>query len=109
MAIKAIAQTFRRADGKPWGLARLWNTWVDKATGEAHESYTMLTINADGHPLMGRMHKPDPKLPADQQDKRSVIAIEFRDVDLWLAGTVSEARDLLRVPGVELFDVAPSV
>src|SRR5690606_27895936 len=35
---------FRRADGKPWGLAGLWNSWVDKATGELLESYTMLTL-----------------------------------------------------------------
>ncbi|KGH27319.1 hypothetical protein P353_18735 [Comamonas testosteroni] len=33
------------------------------------------------------MHKPDPKLPADQQDKRSVIPIEMQDVDQWLAAT----------------------
>ena len=46
----------------------------------------MLTLNADHHPLMSRMHKPDPKLPPDQQDKRSVIAIEKGDVDRWLAG-----------------------
>jgi putative SOS response-associated peptidase YedK len=31
---------FRRADGTPWGLAGLWNTWIDKETGEVHESYT---------------------------------------------------------------------
>ena len=53
---------------------------------------------------MGWMHKPDPKLPADQQDKRSVISIEQVDVDQWLAGTVNEAQELLRVPAVELFD-----
>ena len=29
------------------------------ATGQHYESYTMLTLNADGHPLMGRMHKPE--------------------------------------------------
>ena len=34
---------FRRADGHPWGLAGLWNTWSDKTTGEVTESYTMLT------------------------------------------------------------------
>lgn len=62
---------FRRADGAPWGLAGLWNDRVDPSTGEVVPSYTMLTINADHHPLMSRMHKPDPKLPPDQQDKRS--------------------------------------
>ena len=50
-----------------------------------HESYTMLTINADRHPLMSRMHKPDPEPPADHQDKRSVIPIEPEDWDERLA------------------------
>lgn len=41
---------FRRADGSAWGLAGLWGTWTDKATGEIVESYTMLTMNADSPP-----------------------------------------------------------
>lgn len=57
----------------------------------------MLTINADAHPLMNRMHKPDPTLAADQQDKRSVIPVEMSDVDQWLAGTVKEASALLQL------------
>lgn len=99
---------FERADGLPWALAGLWNTWVDRATGEVHESYTMLTINADAHPLMRRMHKPDPKLPADRQDKRSVIPIELSDVDQWLAGTVKEASGLLQLAPVEVFRAGPA-
>lgn len=69
-----------------------------------YESYTMLTINADAHPLMRRMHKPDPKLPADQQDKRSVIPIEMADVDQWLAGTAKDAEDLLKLAHAEMFE-----
>lgn len=99
---------FQRADGLPWALAGLWSTWVDRATGEVHESYTMLTINADSHPLMNRMHKPDPKLPADQQDKRSVIPIEMADVDQWLEGTVKEASTLLQLAPVEVFFAGPA-
>jgi putative SOS response-associated peptidase YedK len=106
--VVAVPARRRRADGTPWGLAGLWATWTDKATGEVHESYTMLTLNADEHPLMNRMHKPDPKLPPDQQDKRSVIPIEFGDVDLWLAGTMDEAKQLLRLPAVELFEAGPA-
>jgi hypothetical protein len=41
----------------------------------------MLTLNADHHPLMNRMHKPDPKLGPEQQDKRSVFGIELDDVE----------------------------
>jgi len=33
----------------------------------------ILKIVGDGHPLMGRMHRPDPKRPPNMQDKRSVV------------------------------------
>ena len=94
---------FHRADGAPWGLAGLWNTWIDKETGEVVESYTMLTLNADDHPLMNRMHRPDPKRPPDQQDKRSVVPIEAEDVDTWLSAPLTEAAKLLKLAPVETF------
>ncbi len=112
---KNVWWRFRRADGEPWGLAGLWNTWTDKASGEIVESYTMLTIHANSHPLMSRMHRPDldavtkRPLPFEQQDKRSVIPIEPADVDQWLAGTVQEAQDLLRLAPVDVFNAGPSV
>jgi putative SOS response-associated peptidase YedK len=98
---------FRRADGKPWGLAGLWNTWIDKESGEVFESYTMLTINADNHPLMSRMHKPDPKLPPDGQDKRSVVAIDLDDTDAWLRGSIEDSRLLLKAPKMVDLDGNP--
>jgi putative SOS response-associated peptidase YedK len=104
---------FARRDGAPWGVAGLWHRWVDRKTGELHESYTMLTLGANEHPLMGRMHKPelDPAtrqpLPPDQQDKRSLIAIEHGDIDQWLAGTVAQAQQLLRLTPAETFDAGP--
>ena len=99
---------FRRADGQLWGLAGLWNTWTDKTTGEIVESYTMLTLNADDHPLMRRMHKPDPKSGPDQQDKRSVVPIELVDLDTWLGGTNEEASKLLRLAPVKTFEAGPA-
>ncbi len=104
---KNVWWSFRRADGELWGLAGLWNTWTDKATGELVESFTMLTINADAHPLMNRMHRPDPKRPPNMQDKRSVIPIERADVERWLYGTQDDARDLMRLAPAEAFDAAP--
>jgi putative SOS response-associated peptidase YedK len=106
---KNVWWRFRRPDGAPWGLAGLWNTWRDTATGETAESYTMLTLNADAHPLMRRMHKPDPTLPPDKQDKRSVVVIEPSDVDTWLFGTTEVARQLIRLSPVEAFDAGPVV
>ena len=105
---KHVRWAFERADGDPWGLAGLWNTWTDKATGEVLESYTMLTINADEHPLMRRMHKPDPKASADHPDKRSVIPLDPSDFDRWLEGTPAQARALLRLAPVEVFDAGPA-
>lgn len=105
---KHIPWRFRRVDGAPWGLAGLWNTWIDKQTGEVHESYTMLTLNADAHPLMNRMHRPDPKRAADMQDKRSVVPIAFEDVDAWLFGTHDHARLLLKLPALDTLDATPA-
>jgi putative SOS response-associated peptidase YedK len=98
---------FARADGSPWALAGLWNTWTDTATGEVIESYTMLTMNADAHPLMRRMHKPDPDLPINQQDKRSVVVIERADEGQWLNGGEADARALIRLAPVEVFRAGP--
>ena len=105
---KNVWWRFRRADGLPWGLAGLWNTWVDRTTGEVIESYTLLTVNADDHPIMSRMHKPDPKLPPDQQDKRSVVAIEQSDVERWVHGSTGETAELLAPPAIELIDAGPA-
>lgn len=92
---KHIPWRFTTPDGSPWGLAGLWNTWTDPQTGECVESYTMLTLNADAHPLMSRMHKPDPKRGPQEQDKRSVVPIAPAEVDTWLHGSVDLARSLL--------------
>ena len=99
---------FGRRDSQPWGLAGLWATWVDKATGELHESYTMLTVNADACPLMSRMHKPDPKLAPDRQDKRAVVPIEPEDSDLWLLGTPRDAATLIRYAPAGCYVAGPA-
>ena len=98
---------FRRADGAPWGLAGLWNSWTDPSTGEIVESYTMLTMNADVHPLMRRMHKPDPKFGPNEQDKRSVVVIEPADFDTWLTGSLEQATALIRLAPVDVFSAGP--
>jgi putative SOS response-associated peptidase YedK len=103
---KHVPWRFTRSDGAPWSLAGLWNTWTDKATGEVVESYTMLTLNADAHALMKRMHKPDPKLGPTQQDKRSVVPIEPEDVDTWLHAPLAEVLPLIRLAPVERFEAA---
>lgn len=101
---KNIWWRMQRADGQPWALAGLWSEWTDPQTGELVANYTMITCNCDGHPLLARLHKPDPNLPPDQQDKRAVVHIERADWDTWLHGTQEEALALIRPNPAEVFD-----
>ena len=98
---------FRRADGAPFGLAGLWNIWTDRGRGEIVDSYTMLKINADEHPLMSRMQRPDPKRPPNMQDKRSVVVIEPSNFDAWLGGSIDDARNLIRLAPRVVYSAGP--
>ena len=98
----------RRADGQPWHLAGLWNTWIDKVTGEVVESYTMVTTNVDAHPLLRRLHRPDPDRPPDKQDKRAVVPIQTADLRAWLLGTHEEAARLVKVPDEGTYLAGPA-
>lgn len=42
-----------------------------------------------------RIHRPDPKLPADHQDKRSEIPVERGKVELWLTGAIEEVDRIM--------------
>ena len=63
-------------DGNPLGIAGLWDEWVSPE-GEVTMSFTMLTINADKHPIMKHMHKP-------HDEKRMVVVLQAQRYDLWL-------------------------
>jgi len=105
---KNVWWRFRRTDGEPWALAGLWSEWLDPETGELVPSYTMITQNCDDHPLLGLMHKPDPKLPPDRQDKRAVVPLEPAQWDAWLGGSPQQAQELIQVPPPELFRAGPA-
>lgn len=66
-----------RRDRAPMGIAGLWRWWKDNRTGEEVPSFTMLTVNADTHPLMMQFGKP-------WQEKRMVVILDETDHDAWL-------------------------
>ena len=101
---KNIWWRLRRADGLPWALAGLWSEWLDPDSGELLPNYTMLTCNCDGHPLLGRLHKPDPQLPLDAQDKRAVVHIAPEHWEAWLSGDEATAVSLIHPSPTEMFD-----
>lgn len=94
----------KRADGRPWYFAGLWSDHVDRSTGEVTHTYTAITCNCDGHPLLARLHKPDDDLPADEQDKRSLVHIEPHAWRQWLFGSEEQARELLVHQPAGVFD-----
>jgi putative SOS response-associated peptidase YedK len=50
--IKGKAQRWKieLASNEPFGVASLWDTWMDPSTGKVLTSFTILTVNADEHP-----------------------------------------------------------
>jgi putative SOS response-associated peptidase YedK len=84
---KAIPTRIERADGRPMGIAGLWSVWKSPQ-GEWIHSYTMLTINADSHPLMNQFHKPT-------DEKRMVVVLPETAYDDWLTATVESSGGLL--------------
>lgn len=106
-ATKSTWWAFERPDHRPWALAGIWSTWVDKLSGELLDNYSMLTMNCDEHPLLALMHKPDPSRPEHKQDKRAVIPVHENDWDLWLNGTEEQARALFKLDGPEGYASGP--
>lgn len=85
---KAVPTRISRADGKPMGIAGIWTGWR-APDGSIVRSYSMLTINAEDHPLMRQFHKP-------QDEKRMVVILAedcYRD---WIDATHEQALGLLR-------------
>lgn len=90
---RAVRWRISREDELPMAVTGLWDTWTNPLTGEIVISFTMLTVNADTHPVMQRFHKPD-------DEKRSVVIVD-QPLD-WLAGPVELRSPLVRPPQASL-------
>lgn len=73
------------ADGRPLAIAGVWD-W--RPNGGPDDlplvSFSMLTINADDHPLMRRFHRPN-------DEKRMVAILDPRHYDDWLHASAESA------------------
>lgn len=77
------------ADDSPFAVAGLYRQW-EAPDGSVSTSFTQLTINADDHPLMRRLHRPG-------EEKRSLVIVPASDYDDWLSCRDPErARGFLR-------------
>jgi len=99
---RAVPTCISRKDGAPMGIAGLWSKWTSPQ-GKTIYSYTMLTINAEHHPLLRLMHKP-----ADE--KRMVVILAEDDYSRWLDADASVSGRYMRPYPADLLVVsAPRV
>lgn len=85
---RAVATRFSRTDGEPMGIAGLWSWWKSPA-GTVVTSYSMLTINADDHPLLRNMHRPG-------DEKRMVVILPRGAYADWLDAPAGRSKEFMR-------------
>jgi putative SOS response-associated peptidase YedK len=84
------------ADGDPLGIAGIWEHKQDGANGLPLLSFSMLTVNSDGHTLMQRFHKPT-------DEKRMLVILRADQYDEWLHCPIEDAHTFLtRYPAERL-------
>jgi putative SOS response-associated peptidase YedK len=92
---KPVRWEIGAADGSPLGIAGIWEIKQDGPNGLPLLSFSMLTVNADEHPLMKRFHKPN-------DEKRMVAILAPEQYDDWLYCPVEDAGDFLTCYPAEL-------
>ena len=92
---KAVPTAIRHIADEPLGVAGLWAQWRSPQ-GETVFSFSMLTINADAHPLMRQFHKP-------QDEKRMIVILRPESFDDWLNAKAPNRQNyLLPFPAEQL-------
>ena len=87
---KAIRWRIKRADTQPIAVPSIWERFIDRETGEVIFSFSMLTVNADGHSVMQHFHKPE-------DEKRSIIVLNEAEYQPWLHASQDKARAMLQL------------
>jgi putative SOS response-associated peptidase YedK len=87
---KSIRWRIKRSDNEPTVAASIWERIIDRETGEIILSFSMLTINADGHEVMKRFHKP-------LDEKRSIVVLNDSEYMPWLYANHEKAKALLQL------------
>ncbi|PHV09780.1 SOS response-associated peptidase [Chitinimonas sp. BJB300] len=77
-----------------FAAAGIWESW--KTDGHDEMSFSLLTINADGHALMGQFHKPG-------DEKRSLVIVPPNQYSEWLTADAELARTFLSLSPLENF------
>lgn len=84
----AVRWAIQQAGQVPMGIAGVYRRGITK-DGQSLWSFSMLTVNADGHVVFQRMHRP-------QDEKRMVVILDPADYGDWLTCSIEAARGYWR-------------
>lgn len=88
---KAVRWAIELPTATPMGVAGIWadHPYMTMPDGSPLASFAMLTVNADGHPVFQRMHRPE-------DEKRMVVILHPDQYDAWLTCRVADAPTYFR-------------
>jgi putative SOS response-associated peptidase YedK len=95
---KAVPTRITRVDGKPMGVAGLWERWAKD--GEEIISFTLLTVNANSHALLHRYQQ-------NGNEKRMPVILGEGAYDAWLNTKPEKAREFMRAYSAHLLTANP--
>lgn len=95
---KAVPTRITRVDGKPMGVAGLWERW--KKEGVEIISFTLLTVNANSHALLHRYQQ-------NGNEKRMPAILGEGAYDAWLSARPEKAREFMRAYPAHLLTANP--
>jgi putative SOS response-associated peptidase YedK len=95
---KAVRWRIEMADRAPFAIGGIWER---HGAGESMiESFSMLTVNADDHPIMNHFHRPE-------DEKRMPVIVPLRDYRAWLEATVESAAQFFQTYPAEEMTARP--
>jgi putative SOS response-associated peptidase YedK len=87
-----------RVDGKPMGVAGIWERWAKDGTEII--SFTLLTVNANSHALLHRYQQ-------NGNEKRMPVILGEGAYDAWLNTKPEKAREFMRAYLANLLTANP--
>ena len=95
---KDVPTRITRVDGKPMGVAGIWERWAKDGTEIT--SFTLLTVNANSHALLHRYQQ-------NGNEKRMPVILGEGAYDAWLNTKPEKAREFMRAFSANLLTANP--
>jgi putative SOS response-associated peptidase YedK len=95
---KAVPTRITRVDGKPMGVAGIWERWAKDGTEII--SFTLLTVNANSHALLHRYQQ-------NGNEKRMPVILSEGAYDAWLNTRPEKAKEFMRAYAAQLLTANP--